>query len=119
VAASKLNLGVASYGRGWTKVGSTGNGLYQSGVAASGSLEPGIESYRALKALGYPTYVDTASKARWVYNAGTFWSFDDPATLADKMAYAKVQGLGGAFLWDFSGDDASGSLVGAISAGLL
>ncbi|HEY0660136.1 MAG TPA: glycosyl hydrolase family 18 protein [Lysobacter sp.] len=118
VSAAKLNLGVASYGRGWTNVGSTGNGLYQGGTAAPGSLEPGIESYRVLKTLAYPTYVDTAAKARWIYNGNTFWSFDNPTTLADKMAYAKVQGLGGAFLWDFSGDDATGSLVGAISAGL-
>jgi chitinase len=118
VAAAKLNLGVASYGRGWTNVGSTGNGLYQGGTTAPGSLEPGIESYRVLKTLAYPTYVDTVAKARWIYNGSTFWSFDNPTTLADKMAYAKVQGLGGAFLWDFSGDDATGSLVGAISTGL-
>jgi len=118
VSAAKLNLGVASYGRGWTNVSSTGNGLFQSGTAASGSLEPGIESYRVLKALPYATYVDTAAKARWIYDGSTFWSFDNPTTLADKMAYAKVQGLGGAFLWDFSGDDATGSLIGAISTGL-
>jgi chitinase len=29
----------------------------------------------------------------------------------------QVQGLGGAFLWDFSGDDAQGSLLAAIKAG--
>jgi len=118
VPAAKLNLGMASYGRGWTSVGSTNHGLYQSGTTASGSLEPGIESYRVLKALGYPQYADNDSKARWIYNGSTFWSFDDPATIADKMAYAKVQNLGGAFLWDFAGDDAQGALVAAMHAGL-
>jgi chitinase len=71
-----------------------------------------------LKTLAWPKYADADSKARWIYDGKTFWSFDDPATIADKMAYVQVQGLGGAFLWDFSGDDAQGSLLAAISAGL-
>ncbi len=118
VPASKLNLGMASYGRGWSNVGSSNHGLYQNGTAAAASLEPGIESYRVLRTLAWPQYADADSKARWIYNGSTFWSFDDPATIADKMAYAKVQSLGGAFLWDFSGDDAQGALLAAISNGL-
>ena len=55
--------------------------------------------------------------ARWIFNGNTFWSFDDPSTIADKMGYVQAQGLGGAFLWDFSGDDAQGSLLAAIRAG--
>ena len=118
VPAAKLTLGVASYGRGWSNVASTNHGLYQRGSVAAGSEEPGVESYRVLKTLGWPQYADPAAQARWIYNGNTFWSFDDPATLADKMAYVQVQGLGGAFLWDFSGDDAQGALVAAISDGL-
>lgn len=117
VPAAKINLGMASYGRGWTNVGATNHGLYQSGTAAPGSLEPGIERYSKLKGLGWPSYVDGASMARWIFDGNTFWSFDDPATIADKMAYVQAQGLGGAFLWDFSGDDAQGSLLAAIRAG--
>jgi chitinase len=118
VPASKLSIGIASYGRGWTNVGATNNGLFQSGTAASGSLEPGIERYAVLKALGWATYSDSSSKARWIYDGKTFWSFDDPTTIADKTAYVRVQGLGGAFLWDFSGDDTQASLVNAIAGGL-
>lgn len=117
VPAGKINLGMASYGRGWSSVGAVNNGLYQSGTAASGSLEPGIERYAVLKALGWPSYRDSASMARWIFNGSTFWSFDDPSTIADKMSYVQAQGLGGAFLWDFSGDDAQGSLLAAIEAG--
>lgn len=117
VPAGKINLGMASYGRGWTNVGAANNGLYQSGTAAPGSLEPGIERYAVLKALGWPSYRDSASMARWIFNGNTFWSFDDPSTIADKMSYVRTQGLGGAFLWDFSGDDAQGSLLAAIKAG--
>ncbi len=42
----------------------------------------------------------------------------DPASIVDKRAYAKVQSLGGAFLWDFNGDDAQRALLAAISNGL-
>lgn len=118
VPADKLHLGMASYGRGWTGVSSKNNGLFQSGSAAEGSLEPGIERYRVLKTLGFPIYYDAGAKARWAYDGRTFWSYDDPATIADKMAYVQAQGLGGAFLWDFSGDDARGSLMAAVSSGL-
>ncbi|MEO6137219.1 MAG: glycosyl hydrolase family 18 protein [Luteimonas sp.] len=118
VPASKLNVGMTSYGRGWSNVGSTNHGLYQSGIAAASSEEPGIESYRVLKTLGWPVYVDANAKTRWIYNGNTFWSFDDPLVIADKMSYAQLQALGGAFLWDFSGDDAQGSLVAAMSNGL-
>jgi chitinase len=118
VPAEKITLGMASYGRGWTNVGSTNHGLYQAGTVAPGSSEPGIEPYAVLQALGWTAYADTATKAHWIYNGGTFWSFDDPATIGDKTAYAKVQGLGGAFLWDLSGDDARGALLAAIGNGL-
>ena len=117
VPAHKLVLGMASYGRGWTNVGAGNNGLYQAGTTASGSLEPGIERYAVLKALPWPRHADASAKASWIYDGRTFWSFDDPATIADKMAYVRVQGLGGAFLWDFSGDDTQGALLAAIAAG--
>ncbi|GAA4858703.1 glycosyl hydrolase family 18 protein [Luteimonas vadosa] len=118
VPSQKLLLGMASYGRGWTNVSSQNNGLFQAGIPAAGSLQPGIESYRVLSARGYPMYSSPSARARWAFDGKTFWSYDDPTTIADKMAYVRAQGLGGAFLWDFSGDDAQGSLVSAIGAGL-
>ena len=56
--------------------------------------------------------------ATWIYNGTTFWSYDSPALIRTKMNYVKAQNLGGAFFWEFSGDDAQGSLVEAISSGL-
>lgn len=118
VPAAKLHLGIASHGRGWTGVASAGNGLYQAGTPAPGSLGPGVESYRVLGARAAPRHFDTRAQASWTYDGNTFWSYDDPQTIAVKMAYAKAQGLGGAFLWDVGGDDAAGSLVTAISDGV-
>jgi chitinase len=34
------------------------------------------------------------------------------------MNYVRTQGLGGAFFWEFSGDDAQGTLAAAMKGGL-
>ncbi|MGH8087500.1 MAG: glycosyl hydrolase family 18 protein, partial [Stenotrophomonas sp.] len=118
VPASKLNLGIGFYGRGWTNVPNVNNGLYQSGSAAAGTYEAGIEDWKVLKNLNHPIYTDANARATWSYNGTTFWSFDTPALVTEKMGYVKTQGLGGAFFWEFSGDDAQGTLVNTISTGL-
>ncbi|WP_349742994.1 glycosyl hydrolase family 18 protein [Roseateles cavernae] len=118
VPATKLNLGIGFYGRGWTNVPNVNNGLYQSGVAAPATWERGNEDYKVLKSLGWPSFVDPQSRAQWIYNGTTFWSFDTPVQIREKMDYVKSRGLGGAFFWEFSGDDAQGSLSKAIGEGL-
>jgi len=118
VPASKLNVGIGFYGRGWTNVAKTNNGLYQSGTAAPGRYEAGIEDWKVLKALNYPGYDDAAAGAHWIYNGTTWWSVDDPANIQRKMSYVKSQSLGGAFSWDFSGDDTNGTLLKAMADGL-
>ena len=118
VPASKLSLGVGFYGRGWTNVANVNNGLYQNGRPANGKYEAGVEDWKVLSRLGWPAYRDPAAKAAWIYNGTTFWSFDTPEMLIEKMAYVKAQGLGGAFFWEFSGDDSQGTMVNALDRGL-
>ncbi|MDZ4814044.1 MAG: glycosyl hydrolase family 18 protein [Pseudomonadota bacterium] len=118
VPAAKLNLGIGFYGRGWTGVPNLNNGLYQSGSAAQGTYEAGIEDYKVLKNLGWPSYTHAQSMARWIYNGTTFWSYDTPEAVADKMQYVRTRNLGGAFFWEFSGDDANGTLAKAVGNGL-
>lgn len=118
VPAHKLNLGVGFYGRGWTNVAPTNNGLYQPGRPATGRYEAGIEDWKVLKDLGWPVHTDRTAKATWLYDGSTFWSVDTPEMLIEKMAYVKAQGLGGAFFWEFSGDDAQGTMVNALDRGL-
>ncbi|MBB3282100.1 glycosyl hydrolase family 18 protein [Mitsuaria sp. BK037] len=119
VPAKKLNVGIGFYGRGWTNVPNVNNGLFQSGTPAPGTYEAGNEDYKVLKNLqGYTSRIDEVSKAQWIYNGTTFWSFDTPATIATKMAYVKSKGFGGAFFWEFSGDDPTASLSKAMGAGL-
>ncbi len=118
VPASKLNLGIGFYGRGWTNVSSTNNGLYQTGTAAPATYEAGIEDYKVIKTKSGSHHTDATARAHWLLSGNTFWSYDDPALIFEKMQYVKNQNLGGAFFWEFSGDDAQGSLAQAIKDGL-
>lgn len=118
VPASKLNLGIGFYGRGWTGVPNVNNGLYQTGSAAPGTYEAGNEDYKVLKDRPGTVFTDANARATWKYDGNTFWSYDTPAMITEKMSYVKAQNLGGAFFWEFSGDDASGTLATTISNGL-
>ena len=118
VPASKLNLGIGFYGRGWTNVANVNNGLYQSGSAAPGTYEAGNEDYKVLKDRPGTVYTDANARATWKYDGNTFWSYDTPAMITEKMNYVKAQNLGGAFFWEFSGDDANGTLAKAVGNGL-
>jgi len=118
VPASKLHLGIGFYGRGWTGVANANNGLYQTGSAAPGTYEAGNEDFKVIKNKPGTIHTDPAARATWKYDGNTFWSYDTPEMVGEKMQYVKARGLGGAFFWEFSGDDATGTLVNAIHDGL-
>lgn len=117
VPASKLNMGIGFYGRGWTGVSNANNGLYQNGSAAPGTYEAGNEDYKVLRGRAGTSYIDSQARAHWKYDGNTFWSYDNPAIVTEKMNYVKVQGLGGAFFWEFSGDY-QGELLRTMGEGL-
>ncbi|MGC0329490.1 chitinase [Streptomyces sp. SAI-170] len=115
VPASKLLLGIGFYGRGWTGVTQAAPGGSATG-AAPGTYEAGIEDYKVLKNSCPAT--GTVGGTAYAYCGSNWWSYDTPATIGTKMTWAKNQGLGGAFFWEFSGDTSNGELVTAISNGL-
>jgi chitinase len=115
VPASKMLLGIGFYGRGWTGVTQSAPGGSASG-AAPGTYEAGIEDYKVLKTSCPPT--GTVGGTSYSYCGNNWWSYDTPSTIAGKMTYAKNQGLGGAFFWEFSGDTSGGELITAIKNGL-
>jgi len=114
--ANKLVVGVPAYGRGWTGVASTNNGLYQTGSPATGTFEAGIEDYDVLKNRAGTVFRDTTNGALYKYDGSTWWSYDDPALIQQKGAYVKSHALGGLMIWELDGDD--GSLVTAMQTGL-
>ncbi|AKZ58167.1 Chitinase C [Streptomyces ambofaciens ATCC 23877] len=115
VPSAKLLLGIGFYGRGWTGVTQSAPGGTATG-AAPGTYEAGIEDYKVLKNACPVT--GTVAGTAYAHCGNQWWSYDTPSTIAGKMTWAKNQGLGGAFFWEFSGDTANGELVGAISSGL-
>ncbi|WP_438311572.1 glycosyl hydrolase family 18 protein [Streptomyces sp. HUAS TT3] len=115
VPGSKLNLGIGFYGRGWTGVTQATPGGTATGPA-QGTYEQGIEDYKVLKS-SCPT-TGTIAGTAYAKCGSNWWSYDTPATIAGKTAWARQQGLRGAFYWEFSGDTANGELAAAVHAGL-
>jgi chitinase len=117
---SKIVVGVPFYGRGWTGVPNVNRGLFQTAAAAApGSAEEGYEDYRNLVTLthqGFKVYRDERAGFAWIFDGTTFWTYDDPAVLAQKMRYIKQRGLGGAMAWSLDADDDRGTLTKAIDA---
>ncbi|MEU1079830.1 glycoside hydrolase family 18 chitinase [Streptomyces sp. NPDC005908] len=115
VPSKKLLLGIGFYGRGWTGVTQSAPGGTATG-AAPGTYEAGIEDYKVLKNSCPAT--GTIAGTAYAHCGTNWWSYDTPATINSKMAWAKAQGLGGAFYWEFSGDTSNGELASAVDAGL-
>ncbi|ARP72379.1 chitinase [Streptomyces pluripotens] len=115
VPADKLLIGIGFYGRGWTGVTQDAPGGTATGPAA-GTYEQGIEDYKVLKTT-CPVTGSIAGTA-YAHCGSDWWSYDTPSTISKKMSWAKTQGLGGAFFWEFSGDTSNGELVSAISDNL-
>ncbi|MFE5504752.1 glycoside hydrolase family 18 protein [Amycolatopsis japonica] len=111
VPANKLLLGIGFYGRGWTGVTQEAPGGTATGPAAG--TEPGIQDYKVLKTTCPPT--GTVAGTAYAKCGSDWWSYDTPATIGGKVAYAKNQGLGGAFFWELSGDTADGELITALA----
>ncbi|WP_206314083.1 glycoside hydrolase family 18 protein [Streptomyces coryli] len=115
IPAEKLLLGVGFYGRGWTGVSQAAPGGTATGPAP-GKYEQGIDDYKELK--GRCPATGTIAGTAYAHCGSQWWSYDTPETIAGKMGWAKQQGLGGAFFWEFSGDTANGELAAAVNSGL-
>ncbi|MGB8013363.1 MAG: glycosyl hydrolase family 18 protein [Terriglobales bacterium] len=148
VPAAKYTMGLPLYAVGWTGVPNVNHGLYQNATAASpvllanGSglcpnptptsaspgcdtvLTAGFSTYSTIENLinknGYTAWYDSARVGATLYNpaTGTFYTYDDPTSVATKTAYIRKNKLGGAYVWALNDDDAGGSLTKAIAAGL-
>ncbi|WP_407561230.1 glycoside hydrolase family 18 protein [Streptomyces sp. 184] len=115
IPANKLLLGVGFYGRGWTGVTQSAPGGTATGPAP-GKYEQGIDDYKELKSRCPAT--GTVAGTAYAHCGNQWWSYDTPQTIGGKMDYAKQQGLGGAFIWEMSGDTANGELMSAVNSGL-
>ena len=111
--ASKLNIGIPFYYRGWTGVtAGSAHGLFQpatgaaAGAADSGNV-PGIQMYKELTGIvnnPADTFWDPVAEAAYFYDGTNFWSGEDAQSIQAKADYLHCNGLGGAMmfsLYDF------------------
>jgi chitinase len=110
VPPAKLLIGIPFYGYGWHQVPEVANGLDQEGSAIHGDRP---YSYIQSIAAESIVYRDPLSKAPWLFDGDTFWTFDDPASIRAKASYARNQHVGGFMLWELSEDTTEATLLEA------
>lgn len=135
VPASKLNLGVAFYGRSLLMNDAT-SGLYSKNhMKLSDSVtyvtDLGMPQYYdiLLKMKNFTRYWDEAAKAPYLLgnpgkNRYTFVSYDDEQSVKLKAEYVVTKEAAGVIIWDITGDyiersEGSGSIKGTPLADIL
>ena len=120
--AAKIVLGVPFYGRGWVVSRGVNGGLYQSATPASvGTWENGVFDYSDIVANYLPRMTrmwDAEAQVPYLYDARTgLWiSYDDAQSMRAKAAFISSKGLGGAMIWEISGDRTSQLLDTLVTA---
>jgi chitinase len=117
VPPEKLVMGIPFYARGWTGVGPDNHGLYQPATGPAkteAGIEPGAESYASIAIKTLTMFYHPVTKQLWTYDDGTFWSYDDPVVIREKIGYARLHKLGGMMSWSLDQDDAQFTLSKAI-----
>lgn len=123
VPADKIVVGVPFYGRGWSGVKDANHGLYQAatGPLPRGSWEAGVFDWKDLRAnyVGkLPGHRHPATRVPWLFDpqTGVMISYDDAESTQAKANYIAAQKLGGAMVWELSGDDPQASLLDVLQA---
>jgi len=119
---SKLVLGAAIYGRGWTGVSATNNGLFQKFTAVpQGTWDDGTSGLtgvfdykdilRRVQSGQLKRYWDANAKAVYAYANGLMISYEDVESVREKCGFVRQKGMFGVMFWELSGDDRTTSLV--------
>ena len=111
VPASKINLGMAFYGRSQVTPGSPALHIPSSGNAdlVTFQADEGTPLYYnfLLKKNLFDVYRDPISQVPYALGKNglqTFLSYDDEISIADKAKYVIDHDLGGAIIWEITGD---------------
>ena len=103
---NKLILGIPLYGPSWTLSGS------DTSVGASGTSGSPMQ-YREIclkiQNEGWTRVFDDVRRVPYAFGGGRWVGYDDAQSIQEKMNYVNVNGLGGAFIWEMTGDDSTGA----------
>lgn len=99
----KMLMGIPFYGYLYRLVNNFNYGLYQPFLGAS-SIPYGQIAANYLNYPGFSRYFHPQSMVPWLFNGFIFISYDDPESIRYKADFIKENGLGGATIWDLSGD---------------
>ena len=82
-------------------------------VPVSGAMLP-----HAVRAAPLLLFREPQSRAPWLYDGDTFWTFEDATSIREKARYAREQHLGGVMVWELSEDASDAALLRAAANGL-
>jgi chitinase len=118
VPASKIAIEIPYYAHAWTGVADVDNGLYQPATAAASTDQAG---YNVIVGEPGTVHFDPATASIWKYDPAsqTFYTYDDPQTIAAKGLYVDLAGLRGASVWSLDQDTSNAALTKALAASLL
>ena len=114
VHPDKMVFGIPFYGYQWSGVPDVNHGLFKPGTPADGAPYNYIVTIEG----GFSKYRDPVTRAPWLYDGTTFWTYDDPVSIKFKMGYVRSHGLAGVMVWELSNDLPNGTLLKTIVRGL-
>lgn len=114
VPADKLVLGMPLYGYRYDGVSSSGNGLYSTFTTArSIPYDTLVTTY--LSDPSYRQLRHAVARVPYLYGNGSFLSYDDPQSMAEKAALAQELDLQGIGFWELSQDRGAVLIESAVS----
>ena len=99
----KIVMGIPFSGKLYNNVEAWDNGLYQS-FEGSSVISFGEISTKYLYNQAFLRHYHPVAMAPWLYNGTTFISYEDEESIYYKSEYIKLNGLGGAMIWELSED---------------
>jgi chitinase len=104
IPASKLNIGIPFYADLYT----VNTAPYQSLGTGSTVTQMGYNSFAA--SYGISSYTqDSTGHVPWKASGGRYLSWEDAASITDKINYVRTNGLGGWVIWVLGWDYTSGA----------
>ena len=114
VTKDKLVMGTPFYGRSYSGVSSTNEGLFNSFDSSSSETYYNIQE-NILPQSDYEYHWHHDAKVPWLYSAaeGVFIAYDNEESISNKCSFVNDNGFGGVMCWELS-QDRSNTLIADI-----